>query len=38
MISDQGQALEKANLFIEAGSRRKMEVRVNNQYILCYIE
>ena len=28
MVSDQGQALEKADLFVESGSRRKMQVRV----------
>ena len=31
MISDQGQALEKANLFVESGSRRKMQVRVKEK-------
>jgi hypothetical protein len=31
MISDQGQALERANLFIESSSRRKMQVRVKQQ-------
>ena len=33
MISDQGQALEKASLFVDSGSRRKMQVKVNEKYI-----
>lgn len=32
MISDQGQALEKANLFVDSNSRRKMQVRVKEKY------
>lgn len=32
MISDQGQALEKANLFIESTSRRQMKVKTNEKY------
>jgi hypothetical protein len=32
MISDQGQALERANLFIDSNSRRKMQVRVKEKY------
>ena len=31
MISDQGQALEKASLFVDSGSRRKMQVKVNEK-------
>lgn len=31
MISDQGQALEKANLFVDSNSRRKMQVRVKEK-------
>ena len=38
MISDQGQALEKASLFVDSGSRRKMQVKVNEKYIWNYID
>ena len=38
MISDQGQALERANLFVESNSRRKMQVRVKEKYPLPYID
>ena len=31
MISDQGQALEKADIFVDSGSRRKMKVKVNEK-------
>ena len=31
MISDQGQALEKASLFVDSGSRRIMQVKVNEK-------
>jgi len=34
MISDQGQALERSNLFIESDSRRKMKVRVKQGYLI----
>lgn len=34
MISDQGQAIENANLFVEPTSRRLMQVRTNEKYIL----
>ena len=33
MISDQGQALERSDLFIESSTRRKMQVRVKEKYI-----
>lgn len=31
MVSDQGQALEKADLFVESESRRKLKVRVKEK-------
>lgn len=31
MISDQGQALQRSNLFVESSSRRKMQVRVKEK-------